>query len=73
MNSKYGWLALAAFIVAWDVACEDQLSHGFRRAPKPVTIAICTVVVAHLYEVLPKRYDPIHLLLSKNSHAADYA
>ncbi len=69
INAKWAWLALGGFIIAWDVLEDDQLSHAFRRAPMPATIVVCTLVVGHLYEVIPKRVDPIHLALSKNRRA----
>ena len=66
VNAKWAWLSLAALIVAWDLLEEDQLTHAFRRAPRPLTCVVCAVVVGHLYGVLPKRYDPIQLALSRN-------
>jgi hypothetical protein len=65
INGKWGWLALGIFIVLWDVLEEDQLSHAFRRCPKPLTCMVTLLVIGHLYEVIPKKYDPIHLLLRK--------
>lgn len=66
LGAEYGWAWIGGFVIVWDLSQDDQLSHAFRRAPKPVTIATCAIVLGHLYEVIPKRYDIIHIVLSRH-------
>lgn len=62
-----GWYAVAVGVLAWDLAAPDgeTLSESFRRAAKTrhgkaVAAASIGLVIAHLFEIIPKRYDPLH-------------
>ena len=63
------WLVLAAAIVAWDLAAADEqtLSETFRRcedapAARAVVVAAWAVLTAHLFGVMPRRADPLHVI-----------
>lgn len=62
-----GWVAIAAFVAAWDRYAEDSLSACFGRGvhhpiKRPLVIAGWAVTSAHLFQFLPARVDPFHLL-----------
>lgn len=62
-SGRYGWLAIVAFVCAWDWFCEDTLSDAFDRAAhkhRTIVVALWVVLTLHLFQLLPKRYDPIH-------------
>jgi len=69
-TGKAGWIALAAFIIAWDMLAEDEqtLSESFRRGwhRHPATMGAVAlawgVVTAHLWNLLPPRADPLHVI-----------
>jgi hypothetical protein len=53
-----GWAAVAIVVLAVEALDTRTLSDAWRSAPKRYTIPIAAVTVAHLYGLLPKRYDP---------------
>lgn len=59
-----GWFGLTAYVIAWDMFAHETLSGAFGRAvlhPRarwPVILA-WGVTTAHLFGVLPSRYDPL--------------
>ena len=63
-----GWGLIALGILLWDLTQEDQLSDAWKRAHRrgPIAaIALGTswaIVTAHLYGVLPSRFDPLHMI-----------
>jgi hypothetical protein len=57
---KWGWLGLTALVVLWDCVAPETLSAVFlRRRTNPVTILAWSVLTAHLFGLVPPRYDPI--------------
>lgn len=69
-----GWVALGAGVVAWDVLAPETLSDAFGRGcatrpGKAVTIMGWAVLTAHLFDVLPKRVDPLYRLCTARNHA----
>jgi hypothetical protein len=65
MESKIGtkgWLALGAFVVAWDCIADETLTNAFKRgreANMAATVGSTALVVAHLYDLIPTKLDPI--------------
>jgi hypothetical protein len=64
-QADYGWLAVAAVVVAAEVTAGpgEMLSHGAARykAAHPVlTTSVVVVTAAHLLEWLPQNVDPYH-------------
>lgn len=64
-----GWGLLALGVLAWDLAAADEqmLSQTFRRcktspAQTAAVAATWALVTAHLWGVLPKRADPLHMI-----------
>lgn len=59
-----GWAGLTAYVLAWDMFATETLSGAFGRAvlhPRarwPVVLS-WTITTAHLFGVLPSRYDPL--------------
>lgn len=61
------WVQMAAFIAVWDATCPSgqTLSEGFRGYARHRPLLTTTVVgylLAHLYGILPQRYDVLHRL-----------
>lgn len=61
-----GWLAIAAWVVAYDVGAEltgaPTLSTVFRRATRRHPIAMTSgtaYLIAHLYGLIPPERDPL--------------
>jgi hypothetical protein len=65
-----GWVAAGALIIAWDLAApegetlSERFRAGVRRHPggAAAITAGWTVVTLHLYDVLPKKADPLHAI-----------
>lgn len=62
-----GWALLGTGILAWDLVAPETLSDAFGRAGATrsglvVTIVGWAVLTAHLFDLLPSRLDPLHLL-----------
>jgi len=63
-STKFGWLAIGGFVLAWDVLAPETLSHGVDRALEhsPVGRAAAlggiAITAAHLANLLPERIDP---------------
>jgi len=62
-----GWLLLAWFVTAWDVFAEETLSTAFWRAVRNprkrwLVIVLWAYVTAHLFHLLPQRFDPLRRL-----------
>lgn len=63
-----GWGIIILGILLWDLTQEDQLTDAWKRAHKrgPVSaVALGTtwaIITAHLYGVLPARFDPLHMI-----------
>lgn len=61
-----GWVSVGAVVVAAEVIDARTMSEAFHAASRhPIagpTIALgWGVLTAHLFGVLPKKYDPFHL------------
>ncbi len=61
------WLALAAGVLAWDVACPagQTLSAGaarYHQARPWLTRAVVAYLAAHLLGAIPARGDPLNYL-----------
>jgi len=57
------WLALAAGVVAWEIAGAELLSEAVDRyleAHPWLTRAVIAIVALHLANLLPERLDPLH-------------
>lgn len=60
----YGWIALGAYVLAWDIVAPETLSGAVDRAlDHPVgriaAIGGVAIVGAHLLNVIPEQYDPL--------------
>lgn len=63
----YGWLALAAIVVAADLTGSRTMSDVFRTASRHPVSGPCVaigwgVLTAHLFGFIPPAYDPFHLV-----------
>lgn len=64
-HGAVGWGLALGTVLAWDLlAAEDEtLSEAFRRVKThPITLLVLGMTVAHLFDVLPKRTDPLHAI-----------
>lgn len=65
----WGWIGLAAYVVAWDLAAPESLTHAFERGRtheigKVAVLGATAVTVAHLIgNIIPREYDPFYLAL----------
>ena len=67
----YGWLALGAGVLAYDILANETLSNSFRRgiesenkAVRAGVYGLGALTVAHLLDVVPERVDPIDNIAS---------
>ena len=65
-----GWFLLAGYVAAYDMWAikthRETLSSAFYRAVKhPIhrwpTTLVWTGLTAHLFNILPDKYDPLHI------------
>lgn len=64
-SGRNGWIALGATVVIADSICESTMSEAFGRALRhpvagPLLVGTWAVLTAHLFDLLPTRYDPFH-------------
>jgi hypothetical protein len=63
-----GWGLVALGILLWDLTQEDQLTDAWKRAHRrgPVSAIVLgttwAIITAHLYGLLPARFDPLHMI-----------
>lgn len=66
-NGRNGWAMLIVGVAIWDILVEDTLSEAFGRGANgkgaPALIVTWAVLTAHLFDVLPSRYDPFNIFL----------
>lgn len=68
-----GWLATALVIIAADLIDERTLSESFlefSRTPSGRVVSACGwgYLTAHMFGVIPPRYDPLHLIFKNAPH-----
>ena len=59
------WCTLATGVVIYDMCARDgeTLSDGAGRYPRVPRGLVIAVLSAHLLNVIPRRYDPLHWLV----------
>jgi hypothetical protein len=63
--SDYAWLILAGYVIGWDTLCvegqtlSDGADHYMLRHPW-LTRAVAFGISAHVCNMVPERYDPVH-------------
>lgn len=67
MSGNVGWLVMFCYIVAWDIYAPETLSDAFYNAfqhplHKWWVIAVWAVITLHLFKLIPKKYDLIHIV-----------
>jgi len=71
MKGYWGWLGITLYVIGYDVVAAykegESLSTAFYNAVEhPVrrwfVILLWTMVTAHLFHLVPRRYDPICLV-----------
>lgn len=62
LTGAHGWLALGAFVVAWDLTAPETLSSAFARAPWWAKLAGLGFIAAHLLDLIPEERDPLSLV-----------
>jgi len=65
-----GWVSVGAVVVAAELIDARTMSEAFRAASRhpaggPVMAFSWGVLTAHLFGILPGKYDPIHLMARK--------
>jgi hypothetical protein len=66
-EGKWGWLAIGAFVVAWDTLSPDSLTGAFRRGIhnpnlRPYIVAGLGITTLHLLDALPEQVDPFYIV-----------
>jgi hypothetical protein len=69
-SGTVGWLAIGAFVVAWDLLAEESLTHAAERGlanphTRPAVIAGIGITACHLLHIIPKHLDPYHLTIDR--------
>lgn len=57
----WGWIALVAGVVAFDLLAPETMSNAFRRGLKShelLTLGAWAITSAHLLNILPEEVDP---------------
>jgi hypothetical protein len=75
-NGTYGWLALGAFVLAWDLLAEETLTHAAKRGlenqhTRPIVAAGIGITALHLLQVIPEHLDPFHQLVESRHLGKD--
>lgn len=65
-----GWLSVGAVVVAAELMDARTMSEAFSAAVRhpvggPLIITGWALLSAHLFGVIPEKYDPVHTLASK--------
>lgn len=65
-----GWVSVGAVVIAAELIDARTMSEAFSAASRhpvggPVLIASWAILTAHLFGVIPDRYDPVHNLANK--------
>lgn len=71
-----GWWLMLVAVLVWDLSAPDEhtLSESFRKSMdhpvKAVVVAAgWAALTAHLYNVIPKRADPLHVIhVARDKH-----
>lgn len=66
---NWGWTALAAGVIVWDVVASETLSSAYDRylqhpVKRVVAVGAVALTAAHLLNCLPKQYDPFDKALN---------
>lgn len=69
-HGDYAWLALAATILAYEMAAPrgELLSEAcdrYRHKHPIVTLGVIAYLAAHLARLIPSRIDPLHRLATR--------
>lgn len=69
-HGDYAWLALAAAILAYEVAAPrgELLSEAcdrYRQRHPILTLGVIAYLAAHLARLIPRRVDPLHRLATR--------
>jgi hypothetical protein len=72
-SGTFGWILLGAGVLAWDIAAPETLSDAFRRAhqhpaSKYIVVAAWGTLTLHLFNKIPKRADPLHMITVAKKH-----
>lgn len=58
-----GWVLVTAVVVTWDLTAPETMSATFlRRRRHPGVILAWAGLTAHLFGLVPRRYDPLSRL-----------
>lgn len=65
-----GWLAILGIVILADMTGDRTMSQAFRDLSRhpvggPVVLCAWGIVTAHLFGVIPSRYDPLNRLCRK--------
>jgi hypothetical protein len=55
-----GWVAVGAVVLVAEIMDDRTMSSAWRAVPKWITLPIAAYTLAHLYAILPEKYDAFH-------------
>lgn len=69
-RGSLGWLAITAFVVAFDITQEESLSHACsrgleNRSTRPFVASAIGITALHLAGAIPTKLDPFCILIDK--------
>jgi len=67
-----GWLLLAAGVYAWDRYAPETFTDAFQRGmrnphSRPLVIGVWGLLTIHLHGLVPRKYDPFHILFHSHT------
>ncbi len=76
-SGALGWVLIGAGVLVWDLSGPETLSEAFDRSQdhqlsKALVIAGWTVLTLHLFNRLPPRIDPLHLIGMARGHIRNF-
>lgn len=57
-----GWALTACLVLAWDSIAQETMTESFRQVKdRPGVVLAYLYLTGHLFDVWPRRYDPLDI------------
>ncbi len=72
-----GWALIGAGVLIWDLVGPETMSDAFDRArerqvSRALVVAGWTVLTLHLFNKLPAKLDPLHMICVARDHVRHF-